>query len=422
MVETMFRRITFGLNLLLLIVLASCDKVPLLAPTNSSVTIDAQTRVLPTGGSTTVTATVIESSGTPVQNGTTVRFTTTLGRVEPAEAQTRNGMATTTFFAGNDSGIAEVRATSGSAGGGGTTTTPPSTGNGDGNGTTPPPTTTSSTSNIVQIAVGSGAVDTVTVRANPSTVSTGAGGTVNVIATVVGTGGRLLSGIPVSFSATRGTLSSTSAATDAQGEARVTLTTNGDTDISVAAGTKTATTKVTGVAGPSVSLTCAVGNASNCAAASVGQPVIFTAQRAQGSGNLTSAVLDFGDGSSVNLGTLSSPATVPHTYTQAGTFTARLTGRDSAGEESTSVQVVQVTAVTATLSLSKSGLTVTATATVTGTVTQYQWSWDDGTPIQTSTTATMSHTYAVAGQYNVVVTATLQGGGTVSANGTIVVP
>jgi prepilin-type N-terminal cleavage/methylation domain-containing protein len=421
MVETMFRRISFSLGMLLVVVAASCDKVPLLAPTNSTVTIDAGTRVLPTGGSTTVTATVIESSGTPVQNGTTVRFTTTLGRVDPVEAQTRNGMATTTFFAGDDSGIAEVRATSGGAGGSGTTTTPPS--NGNGNGTTTPPTTTTSTSNVVQISVGAGAVDTVTVRANPSTVSTGAGGTVSVIATVVGTGGRLLSGIPVSFSASRGTLSSTSATTDAQGEARVTLTTNGDTDISVAAGAKTATTKVTGVAGPAVSLTCTVGNATNCATASVGQAVIFTAQRAQGSGNLTSAVLDFGDGASVNLGTLSSPATAPHTYTQAGTYTARLTGTDASGESSSTVQVVQVTPVTATLSLSKSGLTVTATATVTGTVTQYQWSWGETPPVvTTTTTVSTSHTYAVAGQYDVVVTATLQGGQTITANATIVVP
>jgi PKD repeat protein len=417
MVETMFRRITVCLGALVMIAATSCDKVPLLAPTNSTVTIDAESRVVPTGGSTSVTAMVIESSGTPVQNGTTVRFTTTLGRVDPVEAQTRNGLATTTFFAGNDSGVAEVRATSGGAGGG--TTTTPSTGNGNG---TTPPTTTSSTSNVVQIAVGSGAVDTVTVRANPSTVSTGAGGTVNVIATVVGTGGRLLVGIPVSFSASRGTLSSTTATTDAQGEARVTLTTNGDTDITVAAGTKTATAKVTGVAGPSVSLTCSVGSATNCASASVGQAVVFTAQRAQGSGNLTSAVLDFGDGSSVDLGTLSSAATVPHPYTQPGTFTARLTGRDGGGEESSSVQVVQVAPVTASLSLSKSGLTVTATATVTGTVTQYQWSWDDGTAVQTSTSATMTHMYAAAGQYNIVVTATLQGGATISANATIVVP
>ena len=93
----MFRRFYFSLVVVLAFVCLSCDSVPLLAPTNSSVTIDAQSRVVPTGGTTEVTATVIESSGTPVHNGTLVRFTTTLGRMDPVEAQTRNGIATTTF-------------------------------------------------------------------------------------------------------------------------------------------------------------------------------------------------------------------------------------------------------------------------------------------------------------------------------------
>ena len=200
----MFRRIYFSLVAVLALVCLSCDSVPLLAPTNSTLTIDAQTRVLPTGGQTEVTATVMESGGTPVHNGTLVRFTTTLGRVEPVEAQTRNGIAVTIFFAGNDSGVAEVRATSGGAGSGSTTpstpTTPPTT----------PTTPTPSGTNMVQISIGSGAVDTITVRANPATVSTN-GGTVTVIANVVGVGGRTLPGITVSFSANRGTLSSQTA-------------------------------------------------------------------------------------------------------------------------------------------------------------------------------------------------------------------
>ena len=416
----MFTRIIFSLGVLAMLVAISCDRVPLLAPTNSTVTLDAGSRVVETGGSTSVSAMVIEQSGTPVQNGTVVRFTTTLGRLDPVEAQTRNGVATTMFLAGNDSGVAEVRATSGGAGGSSTTT--PSTGNG---GTTPPTTTTTTTnSNVVLISVGAGAVDTVTVRANPSSVSTSAGATVNVIATVVGTAGRLLANIPVSFSATRGTLSATTASTDAQGEARVTLTTNGDTDITVAAGTKTATTKITGVPGPAVALTCTVGSATNCATASIAQSVVFTAQRAQGSGNITSAVLDFGDNSSVNLGTLSSAATVPHTYTQPGTYTARLTGTDANGESSTSVQVVQVTAVTATVSASiTSGRTVSATATVSAPVTQYVWSWGDMTANTTTTSATAPHTYTAVGpSFDITVTATLQGGGTATATTTIVVP
>ncbi len=350
----MFRRIYFSLVVVPALVCLSCDSVPLLAPTNSSVTIDAQSRVVPNGGTTEVTATVIESGGTPVHNGTLVRFTTTLGRMDPVEAQTRNGMAVSTFIAGDGSGVAEVRATSGSAGGGSTTTTTPPTTTPTPPGTpTPTPTNTNPNSNVVLIAVGSGAVDIITLRANPATVST-SGGTVTLIATVVAAGGRALPGISVSFSANRGMLSSSSAVTDANGEARVTLTTNVETSVTATAGSKTSTpATIAAQAGAAVQLTCAIsGGANTCATASVGQTLVFTAQRIQGSANLTSAVLDFGDNSSQNLGTLSAASTVPHTYSQPGTYTARLTGTDANGESSTSIQVVQVSAVTATVSAS----------------------------------------------------------------------
>jgi hypothetical protein len=413
MVKTMFRRIFIGLVGSAILAAASCEKVPLLAPTNSTVTIDAQSRVVATGESTQITATVIESGGTPVQNGTTVRFSTTLGRVDPVEAQTRNGIATTTFFAGNDSGVAEVRATSGGAGG--ASTTPPANGGA----------ATPSTSNVVQISVGSAAIDTVTIRANPSVVSS-SGGTVTVIATVTGVNGRLLQGIPVNFSATRGTLSSSSALSDASGNATVSLTTNGDTDVTATAGSKTSTAvRITALVAPAVTLTCAV-TSGTCAAVGVGQTATFTATRT--AGTIVSSNLDFGDGSNVDLGNLGGATTVPHTYSQAGSYTARLTARDANGETTTAVQVVQVVPVTVTLTVSVSNAathTVTATATVTAsaTVTQYQWSWGDSTPVtSTGTTATATHTYAAAGQYDVIVSATLQGGGTTTATTTIAVP
>ncbi|HLG59425.1 MAG TPA: PKD domain-containing protein [Vicinamibacterales bacterium] len=406
----MFRHVCFGIGVIVALAGVSCDKAQLLAPTNSTVTLSAQSRVLPTGGSTEVSAAVIESGGTPVQNGTTVRFTTTLGRVDPIEAQTRNGIAVTTFFAGNDSGIAEVRGTSGGAGG----TAPPAT---------TPPTTTTTTTNIVQISVGSGAVDTVTVRANPAVVSTN-GGTVNVIATVVGVGGRLLASIPVSFSSSRGTLSSTSVLTDANGEARVTLTTNADTDISVAAGTKTATAKVTSQPGPAVTLTCAVGAVTNCATVTVGQAVLFTAQRVTGSGAVTSSTLDFGDGASISLGSLASPVNASHSYSQTGTFTARLTATDANGETTTAVQPVQVSDVAnISVTTTKAGMTVTATATVTGAnVSQYAWTFQGTTPNATTSGNTATFTYAAAGTYTVSVTATLTDGRTVTASTPVVVP
>jgi PKD repeat protein len=154
----------------------------------------------------------------------------------------------------------------------------------------------------------------------------------------------------------------------------------------------------------------------------VGQTVIFTAQRVQGSANLTSAVLDFGDNSSQNLGTLSAATTVPHTYSQPGTYTARLTGTDANGESSTSIQVIQINAVTGTVSASiTSGRTVSATATVSAPVTQYQWSWGDSTTT-TTTGPTAQRTYTAAGTYTIVMTATLQAGGTVTASTTIDVP
>src|SRR5918993_1672806 len=107
---------------------AACDKAQLLAPTQSTIALSAPTRVLPSNGTTPITAYVLEQAGTPVQNGTTVRFTTSLGRVEPTEVETRNGVAVTTFLAGDASCVAEIRAVSGAAGAGAsTTTTPPAT-------------------------------------------------------------------------------------------------------------------------------------------------------------------------------------------------------------------------------------------------------------------------------------------------------
>ena len=83
--------------------LTACDKVPLMAPTGSAVTLSANSSTVPTNGTVGLTAFVVESSGTPVQNGTSVSFTTSLGTITPAEAQTTNGVAVATFNAGANS-------------------------------------------------------------------------------------------------------------------------------------------------------------------------------------------------------------------------------------------------------------------------------------------------------------------------------
>jgi hypothetical protein len=93
-----------------------CDSSPLVAPVASTISVSAASSSLTFGGSTEVSAYVIEEAGTPVQNGTVVRFSATLGRLDPEEAKTRDGIARTTFIAGSSAGQAQVIAMSGGAG------------------------------------------------------------------------------------------------------------------------------------------------------------------------------------------------------------------------------------------------------------------------------------------------------------------
>src|SRR5262245_22703470 len=126
----------------------ACDKVPLLAPTGSVISLFAAANTVPLNGDIEVVANVIEQgttstpttpttpgtgtpgtgttgttsttsagAGTPVQNGTLVSFTTTIGRIEPSEARTSNGQVRVRFFAGTQSGTATITAFSGGASG-----------------------------------------------------------------------------------------------------------------------------------------------------------------------------------------------------------------------------------------------------------------------------------------------------------------
>ena len=226
----MLSRISFVCAALAAIVAAACDTVPLTAPSGSALTMSAASSFVPTGGTTEITAFVVESGGTAVQNGTTVHFSTNLGRVDPVDAQTKNGYATTTFIAGDSSGLADVVASSG--GTGATTTPPPTEGTG---GTTTP---SSPNSNTVRITVGAAAVETVTLSANPGAVPSG-GGTVDLLATVTSATGRSLSGILVTFASTEGQLASQTAITDGSGQARTTLTTTRTATVTASAGAKT---------------------------------------------------------------------------------------------------------------------------------------------------------------------------------------
>ncbi|PYR34070.1 MAG: hypothetical protein DMF90_18520, partial [Acidobacteria bacterium] len=100
----------------LLVGTMGCEKVPLLAPTGSSITLTTSTNVVSANGSAVVLAQVLEAAGTPPHSGTHVVFTTTLGRVEPSDTTTdTSGRATVTFFASSNNGTATISASSGGA-------------------------------------------------------------------------------------------------------------------------------------------------------------------------------------------------------------------------------------------------------------------------------------------------------------------
>jgi hypothetical protein len=406
--------IVSSLVVMLAVLSAGCDKVPLLAPTGSAITLSANSTTAPTNGTVGLTAFVTESSGTPVQNGTTVRFTTTLGTVTPAEAQTANGVAVATFNAGASSGIATIHAVSGAATGGSGTT------GGTGTGTT----VTSTLANMVTITVGVAAAKTVTVNANPTSVGPN-GGSVNVTAMVLDTSGGSLAGIPVTFSADHGNVNPATAMTDAGGQATTTLTTSVETKVTAASGTATGTATITLRAGPAITVKCTPASGTgSCASVAASDStntatVTFDIAKATASSALRDATINFGDGSSQSLGTLAGgTVTVAHSYpgsSSTATYTAVVTATDLDNERSTASTIVNVTprsalsvdlAATQSSSVATQGQTVSFTATVAGgTAQSFAWDFDgDGTVDATTSSNKTSHVYTANGRYTAIVT------------------
>lgn len=398
----------------------ACDKAQLLAPTRSTITVSAPTQILASGGTAEITAYVLEEAGTPVHNGTSVRFSTTLGTIEPENAQTKNGLARAMFSAGTSSGIAEIRATSGSASGG------------------------TDSGNVVRITVGAAAINTVTLRANPGSVGP-SGGAVELIASVVSEGGQGVEGVTVTFTTDQGTLSASTATTNANGEARTTLTTGQEASVTAAAGTKTSgAVRVAVRAGPIVSLACAPSSGTgNCAglqaSGSNSAIVLLTVTKPTGSSTLRNVVLDFGDGESVNLGNLASGSTaVSHTYAGPSgstprSYTATVRAEDVNGESTsatTSIVVapraavgVSLTATSETATLAGQRWTFTATpigVTDQGTVQSYSWDFGDDVEVTTSGGST-AHVYTEEGKFTVTVTLRMVDGRTASATTEILV-
>jgi len=360
----------------------SCDKMPLAAPTDSIITLFASGTTVGLNGSLDITATVIESAGTPVQNGTVVNFTTTLGTIEPNEARTTNGKATVRLLAGTRSGTAEVRAFSGGT----------------------------SSGDALSVTVGAAAAGRVELLANPSALPA-AGGVVQLTAIVSDASGNRLSGIPVSFTTDAGVLAPTSDTSDGNGEARTALTTTGKARVtaSVVGGTSaslSATLDIPVRVGPTVSISAPL------ASLVPGVPATFSVSVNPGGAAVRTAAIDFGDGSTQGVST-SGLSVATHVYTSSGIYIVTAEATDTAGETATATASVSVQAVVVTVSMTVSPATITTaapaeftasatTAPAGATIERYEWNFGDGS-VRTTSGSSTSHLYTSGGGRRYVV-------------------
>jgi len=422
-----FRRLALALGALSFSLLPqACSKVPLLAPTGSQITLTASATTLPINGTTQLIAQVVESAGTPPQDGTLVVFTTTLGTIQPSQAETSGGRVVVTFLAGTSSGTATITATSGGAGGG-TTSTPPTGG----------AAATSTSANVVKIAVGAAAVGGLTISANPATVSA-SGGTSTITASVRDSNGNVLPGVPVAFTADNGSVNPAVATSDQSGNAQTILTTTKVSKVTATAGVGSGS-GTTATAGQSATVTVNVNSLTGITVGTavppsptVGQSVTFplTYGTDVNASPIQSVTVDFGDGSRPTTFP-GKPASVSHTYSAIGSYTVRATALDALGDTSTGSGSVNVTALSSVTvgtpvpSPASVGQAVTFPLTYSATSSPIQRisvDYGDGTGGNfNGTPSSVVHTYTSSGTFAMRVTAFDAFGNTAVSGTSIVV-
>jgi adhesin/invasin len=367
----------------------ACDKSPLVAPSGTAITLISSTNVLQTNGSADITAILIEGAqgaaaqngnsattaggGTAVHNGTLVSFSTTLGRVEPAQARTTDGRVVVKLVGDGRSGTATVTAYSGAA------------------------------TKTLAVAVGSAGAARVVVTATPQSLPA-TGGTATISAQVQEQQGNGLAGVTVSFSTTAGTLGLGSALTNSSGAASTTLTTGAAATVTASAAGATATlsgtVQITIQPRTTITLTPP-------SSATVSVPASFSV----GVGTatvVTNVVLDFGDGSSASLGAISSTTSVVHLFADSGAKTITATATDADGGKTSISNQLVVAPLSATGAASPTSVSLgtsisfTVTPSSGAVIDHYEFDFGDGTVTSTPGTS-LNHIFAATGTKTVTV-------------------
>lgn len=387
----------------------ACEKVPLLAPSGSTITLTAATNALSANGTVTLIAQVLEAAGTPPHSGTHVTFTTTLGRVEPSEVKTDvGGRATATFMANGSNGTATITAVSGGA--------------------------TTGSAGALKISVGTAAVARVVLSANPQAVSS-QGGQATITATVLDINGNALVGSSVLFTTTAGALSTGVATTNDSGVAVTVLSTSqqatvtatvGAQSSSTGTGTGTGSTSTSGTS--SATVTVNVRNAPNITVTAPTTSIFkgiaatfsvaVTAASANGSA-VREVKINWGDGRTDILGTFIGTQSQAHIFTNDGTFVVTGTVTDVSGDSnSVSTTVSVVNPPKASVLVTPSPATGTAPVTITfavaisvpqggASIRSVSIDYGDGQSEELggALTASRPHTYTTPGTRKVTVTA-----------------
>jgi hypothetical protein len=401
---------------------AACEKVPLLAPTGSTITLTALATALPSNGSTQIVAQVIEAAGTPPHSGTLVTFTTNLGSIQPQEAETDvSGRVTVKYVANGSSGTATITAISGGV--------------------------SASGNNAIKIAVGAAAVGRVAVNATP-TLLPSQGGSALISATVFDINGSQLGAVPVSFTTTSGSLDTVLATTDSNGVATSTLRTSSTATVTATIGATsggstttppTTGTPATGSTSPTSgsvtvniagvpTLTITLPTTPPAAGVPASYTFAVTAASANGSA-IKNVAVNWGDGQTRDLGAVTGSTVVSHVYTSPGTYNITATVTDAAGAVvpvSSSVTVnarpqptVSITAPTTTPTAGTDTVftaSVAPSANSAGSVIQdVAIDYGDGNRqdlgAATGTSITLHHVYQNSGTYTVTLIAQDSNGG-----------
>jgi hypothetical protein len=403
---TGFRLLGVALGVLAVTTIA-CQRVALLAPAGSTITLTSLATTLPLNGTTSVIAQVIEPAGTPPQRGTLVTFTTSLGTIQPIEAETDSGgRVLVTFKAGTLSGTATIFAISGGV--------------------------TTGATGAIKIAIGAAAAGTVAVNANPANIS--GGGQSIITAAVSDTGGSPLAGIPVTFSTDGGSVSPGVATTDASGVATTTLTTNKTAKVTATAGIAS-TSGTTTTPAPSGSVTVNVNPVPTVTITSTTPtptqkaPVTFSIAATPAAGNaITSIVVNYGDGKDDHLN--GNATSAQHVFDDPGTFPVNATATDNLGGKGSGSTVIVVTAsfpiarFTVSPASPSVGTVVTfdgSTSTSPSPIVDYSWTFGEAGATASGGSPTQTYTYATAGSKNITLTIRDSAGRTATANRTITV-